>query len=387
MRILEDVSVYNEELKKIRRDLHQIPELAFEEYKTSEYIVNYLEKLGITYEKKVAKTGVIAFFEGKSNSNAIAFRADMDALSITEKNDITFKSKNGGKMHACGHDGHMAILLGLARYLSENIEKLKTNVVLIFQPAEEGPGGALPLINEGILEKYNIAEIYGLHIFPDLDEGKIGVREGVMMAQAGEFDIEIRGKSAHAAQPHKSIDSVLVMAELILGFQSIVSRNISPTEASVLTVGKVFAGDRRNIIANSAILEGIIRSFRTSTYNKIKGRIKDYIQGLEHIHSCSIALIFRDGYPSVMNDKRLTKDFIVGLCQDEVQIIEPLMLAEDFSYYQKKIPGLFFFLGARNTKDDFIYPLHNDRFNFDEDILNYGLSIYVRILKGKKIII
>ena len=387
MKILEDVSVYNEELKKIRRDLHQIPELAFEEYKTSEYIVNYLEKLGITYEKKVAKTGVIAFFEGKSNSNAIAFRADMDALSITEKNDITFKSKNGGKMHACGHDGHMAILLGLARYLSENIEKLKTNVVLIFQPAEEGPGGALPLINEGILEKYNIAEIYGLHIFPDLDEGKIGVREGVMMAQAGEFDIEIRGKSAHAAQPHKSIDSVLVMAELILGFQSIVSRNISPTEASVLTVGKVFAGDRRNIIANSAILEGIIRSFRTSTYNKIKGRIKDYIQGLEHIHSCSIALIFRDGYPSVMNDKRLTKDFIVGLCQDEVQIIEPLMLAEDFSYYQKKIPGLFFFLGARNTKDDFIYPLHNDRFNFDEDILNYGLSIYVRILKGKKIII
>lgn len=387
MRILEDVSVYSEELKKIRRDLHQIPELAFEEYKTSEYIVNYLEKLGITYEKKVAKTGVIAFFEGKSNSNAIAFRADMDALSITEKNDITFKSKNEGKMHACGHDGHMAILLGLARYLSENIEKLKTNVVLIFQPAEEGPGGALPLINEGILEKYNIAEIYGLHIFPDLDEGKIGVREGVMMAQAGEFDIEIRGKSAHAAQPHKSIDSVLVMAELILGFQSIVSRNISPTEASVLTVGKVFAGDRRNIIANSAILEGIIRSFRTSTYNKIKGRIKDYIQGLEHIHSCSIALIFRDGYPSVMNDKRLTKDFIVGLCQDEVQIIEPLMLAEDFSYYQKKIPGLFFFLGARNTKDDFIYPLHNDRFNFDEDILNYGLSIYVRILKGKKIII
>ncbi|MGV8145946.1 MAG: M20 metallopeptidase family protein [Alkaliphilus sp.] len=384
MKILKIVSTYEEELRKIRRDLHQIPELAFEEYKTAEYIENYLADLGIDYENEVAKTGIVAFIGGKSNKNTIAFRADMDALSIVEKNDVDFKSTNEGKMHACGHDGHMAILLGLAKYLVENRDKYNVSVLLIFQPAEEGPGGALPLINEGVLEKYNVREIYGLHILPDIEEGKIGIREGEIMAQTGEFDIEIKGKSAHAAQPHKSVDSIVVMSELILGFQSIVSRNIDPIEASVLTVGKVVAGDRRNIIASTAVLEGTLRSFKTSIYNKIKDRMRDYIEGLELIHSCSIKLIFRDMYPPVTNDKQLTKNLIGYLSEEEIHIIDPLMLAEDFSYYQKKVPGVFFFLGARNIKEKFIYPLHNDRFNFDDKILVDGLNVYARILKEKK---
>ncbi len=386
MKILESVLIYKEEIKKIRRDLHRVPELSFEEYETAEYIENYLAELGIRYEKKIAKTGVVAFFEGKSNENTIAFRADMDALSIEEKNDIYFKSTKKGKMHACGHDGHMAILLCLAKYLSKIKEKLNSNVLLIFQPAEEGPGGALPIINEGVLEKYNVREIYGLHILPDIEEGVIGIREGEVMAQTGEFDIEIKGKSAHAAQPHKSIDSMVVMSELILGFQSIVSRNIDPIEAAVLTVGKVVAGDRRNIIANTAVLEGTLRSFKTSVYSRIKERMRDYTEGLEHIHSCKIELVFRDMYPPVINDKRLTQDLIKNLHESEIQIIEPLMLAEDFSYYQRVVPGVFFFLGANNSKKNFLYPLHSDRFNFDEKILINGLNVYTKILKAKKII-
>lgn len=386
MKILESISTYKEEIKKIRRDLHQIPELSFEEYETAEYIENYLAELGIRHEKKIAKTGVVAFFEGKSNENTIAFRADMDALSIEEKNDIYFKSTKEGKMHACGHDGHMAILLCLAKYLAKNKEKLNSNVLLIFQPAEEGPGGALPIIDEGVLEKYKVREIYGLHILPDIEEGVIGIREGEVMAQTGEFDIEIKGKSAHAAQPHKSIDSMVVMSELILGFQSIVSRNIDPIEAAVLTVGKVVAGDRRNIIANTAVLEGTLRSFKTNVYSRIKERMRDYTEGLEHIHSCNIELVFRDMYPPVINDKRLTQHLIENLHESEIQIIEPLMLAEDFSYYQRVVPGVFFFLGANNSKKNFLYPLHSDRFNFDEKILIDGLNVYAKILKAKKII-
>lgn len=386
MKILESISTYKEEIKKIRRDLHRIPELSFEEYETAEYIENYLTELGIRHEKKIAKTGVVAFFEGKSNEDTIAFRADMDALSIEEKNDIYFKSTKEGKMHACGHDGHMAILLCLAKYLAKNKEKLNSNVLLIFQPAEEGPGGALPIIDEGVLEKYKVREIYGLHILPDIEEGVIGIREGEVMAQTGEFDIEIKGKSAHAAQPDKSIDSMVVMSELILGFQSIVSRNIDPIEAAVLTVGKVVAGDRRNIIANTAVLEGTLRSFKTNVYSRIKERMRDYTEGLEHIHSCNIELVFRDMYPPVINDKRLTQHLIENLHESEIQIIEPLMLAEDFSYYQRVVPGVFFFLGANNSKKNFLYPLHSDRFNFDEKILIDGLNVYAKILKAKKII-
>ncbi|WP_330387907.1 M20 metallopeptidase family protein [Natronincola peptidivorans] len=372
-----------EELKAIRRDLHQIPELALEEYKTSKYIQSYLDKLDIQYESGVLGTGVIAYFKGHNAKKTYCFRADMDALGMQEDNQLDYKSTHSCKMHGCGHDGHMAILLGLANYLAKNRNKLKENIVLLFQPAEEGPGGASFIMQEGILKKYNVEEIYGLHLFPGIEEGKIGVRPGAMMSQNGEFDIHIEGKSAHGAMPHIGVDSVLIASELILGMQSIISRSINPIKPGVLTIGRLEVGEKRNIIARKGILEGTIRTFSQETYDIIKKRMTDFKKGLEVNYQCKIEILFRDMYPAVYNDEKLTEIFIAAQEKDTIDTVDPIMLAEDFAFYQKEIPGVFFFLGCKNEDKGFIYPLHNERFNFDEKILTYGLQVYLNLLEHR----
>ncbi|SCY96730.1 M20 metallopeptidase family protein [Alkaliphilus peptidifermentans] len=377
----KDIQLLQDEIRIIRRELHQIPELAFEEYKTAEYIKGYLNKLKLTYHDKIAGTGIIVLIQGTEGKKTIGFRADMDALTVEEENEVDYKSIHKGKMHACGHDGHQAILLGLAKYLVMNKEKLRDNVVLIFQPAEEGPGGALPIVSQGYLKKYSIDEIYGLHLFPEIPEGKMGVRQGPMMSQTGEFDITIHGKGGHGAMPHNTIDSVVVSAQLITGLQAIASRSINPIEPVVLTIGKVVAGEIRNVIASEARLEGTIRSFKQEVHDTVKERITDYVKGLENIHNCKITLEFRDMYPAVTNDSFLTSEFIQSQESSVIQIIDPIMLAEDFSYYQKEIPGVFFFLGSGS--DHYYYPLHNSRFNYNEKILGYGVQAYLNILKQR----
>ncbi|MBM7615916.1 M20 metallopeptidase family protein [Alkaliphilus hydrothermalis] len=383
MNLNGEIQELQEELKNLRRDLHQIPEVGFEEFKTAKYITSYLEKLGIPYEKDIIGTGIMAEIKGNEGKRRICFRADMDALSVEEKNDVDFKSQHQGRMHACGHDGHMTMVLGLGRYLSNNKSKLKDNVILLFQPAEEGPGGALPMVEAGYLKKYGVDEIYGLHLFPDLPEGKFGVRPGPMMSQTGEFDIYIKGKSGHGAMPHKGIDSVLVAAELITGMQSIVSRTIDPIRPAVLTIGRMEAGERRNVIAKEAVLEGTIRSFHQDVYDTIKSRMEDFAKAVEVMHHCQVEIVFRDMYPAVDNDKLLTEEFIKAQPEGTVEIIDPIMLAEDFSYFQKALPGVFFFLGSGNEEENHCYPLHNDRFNFNERVLGYGLQTYVNILKQR----
>ncbi|WP_026477067.1 M20 metallopeptidase family protein [Alkaliphilus transvaalensis] len=383
MNISSKIEAIQDSLKTVRRDLHQIPEVGFEEFKTSEYITTYLDGLGIQYEKNILGTGVIAHIQGSEGKKTLGFRADMDALSVEEKNDIDFKSLHGGCMHACGHDGHMTILLGLAKYLSEHRDELKDNVVLLFQPAEEGPGGALPMVEEGYLKKYKIDEIYGLHLFPDIEEGKFGVRPGPMMSQTGEFDIHIKGLSGHGAMPHKGIDSIVIASEMIIGMQSIVSRNINPIQPAVMTIGRVVAGERRNVIAKEAILEGTIRSFHQEVYDTIKARMVDFASGLEKMYHCQIEVVFRDMYPAVVNDDFLTNEFINSQHEGTIQMVDPIMLAEDFSYFQQVVPGVFFFLGCRNEEKNYCYPLHNDQFNFDEKVLGYGLQAYMNILKQR----
>jgi len=381
-----EIEALLDEVANIRRELHQIPEIAFEEVKTMAFIESYLSSLEVRFEKNIVGTGVIAYFTGKEGNNTIAFRADMDALSVDEKNDVGFKSTHPGVMHACGHDGHMSMLLGLAKYLSTRLEALKDNVVLIFQPAEEGPGGALPMIEEGYLKKYDVKEIYGIHLFPQIEEGKIGVRPGPMMSQTGEFDIIIRGKSGHGAMPHTGIDSVVIAAEMITGLQTIASRSINPIDPVVLTMGRLYGGERRNVIAKEVVLEGTIRSFKQEVFDSIKARINDYREGLEKIHKCSIEVIFRDMYPAVTNDEFLTAEFIKSNDADSIIILEPVMLAEDFSYFQKEVPGVFFFLGCRNDAENYCYPLHSDKFNFNERTLGYGIQAYVNILKQRGVI-
>jgi amidohydrolase len=368
------------EIIKIRRDLHRIPELGFEEYKTSSYILSFLDKLNADVIEKVAGTGAIAYYKGSEGRKTLAFRADMDGLPVIEKTDAQYSSLHEGKMHACGHDGHSAILLGLAKYLSMNKSTIKDNILLIFQPAEEGPGGAEVIIKEEILKKYNVDSIYGLHLYPDIPQGKIGIKAGPLMAQTGEFDIVVKGKSGHGAMPHNANDSVVIASELVGLIQQIVSRNLDPVEPAVITIGRIEGGERRNVIAGEVTMEGTMRAFNDSIYKKMKRKITIISKSLAMAHDCEIDIVFRDMYPFVDNDNKLVDEFIKAIGVDDIEIVKPQMTAEDFSYYQREVPGLFFFLGVRNEEKDFVYSLHNSKFNFDENVLLTGVQAYVSIL-------
>lgn len=375
-KILETIT---KEIIKVREYLHSIPETGFNEVKTSQFIKDELKKIGFEVNS-IAKTGVIGYRKGKTTKKAIAFRADMDALEVLEETGLSYASKEKGKMHACGHDGHMSILLGFAMYLSK-FKEIERDVVLIFQPAEEGPGGAKVILNEGLLEKYNIDCIFGLHILPDLEEGKIGVKSGSLMAATGEFDIIIKSKGGHGAMPHTAIDGIYVASQLINGYQSIVSRNIEPIEGAVVTIGKIEGGKARNIIADEIKMEGTIRAFDSEVYNIIKKRMKDINEGLEKMYSVDIDMRIRDMYPAVVNDEELYNILKEVLEEKEIIEMKPMMISEDFSFYQKEIPGLFFMLGSRNEKLGYTYPLHNAHFNFNEEILTKGVKVYIKISK------
>ena len=370
-------------LTKYRRDLHQIPELEFDLFLTHAYVKKELESYGYVTET-VAKTGIVAVKKGLSDE-AIAFRSDMDALPVTEKCDVDFKSKHEGKMHACGHDGHMTMLLGFAKYVS-TIETPKQTMVFIFQPAEEGPGGAKVIIEEGVFKKYNIKKILGLHLFPGVEEGKMAFANGPMTAQNGEFDITIKATSAHGAQPHLGVDAIIASSHLVQAYQSIVSRNINPLKPAVITIGTINGGEARNIIAGEVKVSGTIRVYDQAVYDLIKKRIKEINQGLEVMFNLEIECDIRDYYPAVINNSEFFELATSIYSEDEYEIIEPLMVAEDFAFYLKEVPGMFAFVGSKNIEKDFIYPLHNNKFNFDEKILEVGVNYYIRMSKALNII-
>ena len=372
------ISDLREKVIQHRVELHKIPELGFCEFKTSEYISSQLKQIG--YEvKQVAKTGLIAYKEGLEKES-IAFRSDIDGLNIQEDTNISYKSEIDGYMHACGHDGHMAILLGFAEYVY-HLSEIKKGILFIFQPAEEGPGGAELIIKENVLKDYNIKNIFGLHIYPEVEQGKVGVRAGAMTAHVGEFDIFIKAKSGHGAIPHKAKDGLLVAASLINSYQSIISRNINPIEASVLSIGTIKGGERRNIIAENVSLEGTIRTFNQEVYEKIKERMITINKGLMEMFEVKIDVVFRDMYPSIINDNDLYCVIKESPLKDELIEIEPMMISEDFSYYQLEVPGIFFMLGSRNEELGYTNPLHNARFNFDTEVLMNGIKMYDTICK------
>jgi amidohydrolase len=365
-----------EDVTQIRRRLHQIPEIAFDLYKTQAVLKEYLTEYGYTFEE-VASTGLVAVKKGKSDAS-IAFRADMDALNVLEQTNVDFKSTHEGKMHACGHDGHMTILLGFAKYLSQ-LKNLNKSVVLIFQPAEEGPGGSRLIVEEGILKKYKVEAVFGFHLFPALEEEKIGLVDGPMMAMAGEMDITIHGKSAHGAEPHKGTDAIVVASQLVQAYNTIVSRNLDPLESAVVTIGTIQGGEARNIIANTVNLTGTIRTFNPAIYARIKERMLQMNQGLETMYDLKIDMELRDLYPPVINHTGLYQLMDNLLSDNEKVMIKPMMLSEDFSYYQEAVPGIFMMLGSRNEEKGYIHPLHSCYFNFDEKILLKGIETYIRI--------
>lgn len=372
---MSNIRNIKENMKNNRKELHVLAEIGNKEYKTSNYIKDYLKNIGVEFEG-ILETAIVGIIKGKNPKKTIAFRSDMDALTMGDK-----------VMHLCGHDGHMSVLLGLITYLNEQRENLIDNIVFIFQPAEEGPGGAKPLIDAGIVEKYNIDEIYGLHIYPEIPEGYVGTRPNYFLAQVGELDIDIIAKSGHGAMPQNGIDGIVLASSFIESLQTIISRNISPLENAVLTIGKMEGGTRRNIIAENIRIEGTIRAFKPEVYETIKKRIRDLAKGYEVAYNCSINVEIRDDYPAVNNNEALYEEFVEAIGQEKVIKLEPIMISEDFSFYQKEIPGLFFMLGARNEEKGFVNGLHSINFNFDESILGNALDIYVKLLKYKKSLI
>ena len=369
-----------EELRQMRRDLHKIPELGLKEYKTSAYIREKLTSFGITELETWLETGVVAVIRGKGKKEAVAFRADMDALPVTEQTGCDFTSEHVGCMHACGHDGHVTVLLGFAKYLQEHKDELENDVVLIFQPAEEGPGGAQLLVDAGLFEKHPVRCIIGCHIFPQVPQGKVACRKGAMMARNGEVDVHIYGESAHGAQPQLGHDAVLAAGAVITGLHTILSRNVSPLDSGVLTFGAIHGGEACNIIAKEVKLEGTMRAFSDEAYETMTKRVQEVASGIAAGYGCKGEAVFRHMYRVVDNDPKLV-ELLQEVAGDAYEETPPYMLAEYFSLYLKKVPGMFFFLGSGNAEKGYTHSLHSAQFQFDEEILALGVETYAKLLK------
>ena len=380
----------NKEIQKIsndiytyRRDFHQNPELSFQEYRTAETISKYLDSFGITHKRNIGGTGIVGEIEFGAGPT-IALRADMDALPIQETGNLEYKSKNEGVMHACGHDGHMAILLGTANVLSKNKKIKKGKIRFIFQPAEEGGGGARYMIEDGCLE--GVDEIYGLHLWNYQPLGEIGVKEGPIMAAADMFDIIVKGKGGHGATPQGTIDAIVVASHLVTALQTIVSRDTNPLENTVVTIGEISGGENFNVIADQVKLSGTTRAYTEKNRIMIKNRMKDIIDGVSKAFGSEIVLNYKEGYPPTINHKLPTKNILDSASQvvgKGAGFPYLSMGGEDFSYYLQNIPGCFFFIGsAPDEKDTLSTPHHCSHFNIDERALLVGASVYINLIKN-----
>ncbi|MCP2618233.1 amidohydrolase, partial [Candidatus Aminicenantes bacterium AC-335-A11] len=346
-------------------------------------------KLGLEVKTGIAHTGVVGLLKGTQPGTTVALRADMDALPIQELNDIPYKSKRKGVMHACGHDVHMTVALGVAMVLSRMRDEIKGNIKFIFQPAEEGAppgeeGGASLMIKEGVLENPKVSAIFGLHVFPLLNVGTIGYRPEAFMAQSNRFEIEIIGKGAHGATPHLGIDAVVIASEVVLALQTIPSRQIDAREPVVLSVGIIEGGNRFNIIADKVRLVGTVRVFSKEMSREVKEKMEKIIKGITESYGASYKFQYVEGAPPVHNDPSLTRESIKVIEKiigsKNVILLKPQMVAEDFSYYGVKIPSFFYFLGVRNEKKGITHMLHTPYFNVDEECIPIGIRLMCNLL-------
>ena len=372
-----EMESYHEQLRMHRRALHRIPEIGEKEHKTQAYILEQLHLLSPDDLQVFADTGVRAVFYGNGEGRTVAFRADIDALPVKEETGCSYMSQHDGFMHACGHDGHMANLLVFAIWLNVHRKELVDNVVLLFQPAEETVGGAKRMIDEGALENPHVDVIFGMHMMPDIPKGKIASCAGPIMAQTCEMDFVIHGKSAHGATPHLGKDAIMAMAHLLTLFQTTVARSVDPCQQALITVGKVFAGKQRNILAAEAQMEGIVRTFSNQVYEGLEARICDDIKGVEAAFGVEIEFIKRVYYPCVENDPE-EFERIRTLLGDRFLQAKPRMTAEDFSYYQLSVPGVFVFCGCAD--DEHTAPLHASTFDFDEEAMLPGLALFASLV-------
>ncbi|MGK7907181.1 MAG: M20 family metallopeptidase [Synechococcus sp.] len=368
-----------------RRHLHQYPELGFEEHKTSDFIGNRLAEWGIEHETGIAETGIVAIVHGALAGPTIALRADMDALPITEDNEVGYRSRHEGQMHACGHDGHTAIALGTALLLHRHRSQLKGTVKILFQPAEERPGGAKPMIEAGVLRNPDVAAMVGLHLWNNLPLGTVGVKEGPSMANSDEFRIDIFGKGGHGAIPHQTVDAIAIGAQVVTALHTIVSRNVNPLESAVISIGKFHAGKAFNVIAPRAELWGTVRCFSKEMARFLPKRIEQVVEGVCQAHGATYALDYHPLYPAVNNDANmaeLVRQSAISVLGDAAKTVpEMTMGGEDMSYFLEEVPGCYFFLGSANSEAGLDYPHHHPRFDFDETALGIGVEIFLNAIE------
>lgn len=368
-------------VRKWRHHLHAHPELSFQEHETAAFVADRLSEMAIPFQAGVAGTGVIGMIEGRNPSKRVlALRADMDALPITEENDVAYKSTRPGVMHACGHDVHTASLLGAARILQSVKDGFEGSIKLIFQPGEERiPGGASLLIKEGVLENPAPASIIGQHVMPGLGVGKVGFREGLYMASADEIYLTIHGKGGHGAVPHQSVDVIAIMAQLITALQQVVSRSANPTIPSVLSFGKVEAKGATNVLPNSVYLEGTFRTMDEEWRARAHEKIRLITDGICAAYGARAELEIRKGYPFLLNDEPLTRKSksaaIAYLGEENVVDLDMWMAAEDFAYYSQTMPGCFYRLGTRNEEKGIVSGVHTPTFDIDEAALETGCGL------------
>ncbi len=377
-RIEQQCRLYHSEVVAVRRHIHANPELAYQEFKTADFIASKLDQYGIPYEKNIAKTGIVGFIEGKKKDKVIALRADMDALPIEELNQTPYKSKNKGVMHACGHDAHSAMLLLAAKILNDMRADLDGSVKLIFQPSEEMlPGGALAMIEAGVLDNPPVRHVIGQHVLPTLASGKVGYRSGMYMASSDEIYLTVKGKGGHGATPDLNIDPVLIASHIVVAMQQVVSRIAPPTIPTVVSFGRFIAEGQMNVIPDEVKLSGILRTFNEEWRTKARAKITNIAQDMAQSMGGSCEVNIVPGYPFVVNDITLTENLKLFskeyLGQRKVEDLDMRMTAEDFAYYAHKVPSSFFRIGTR-TRGKEITNLHTANFDIDEDALYRGMG-------------
>jgi len=380
--IRTEIETIKDTIISTRRDIHKHPELAFNELRTSKLVAERLMSMGIDVQMNVGKTGVVGTLKGENEGQTIALRADMDALPMQETSEVSYKSINEGIMHACGHDGHTAMLLGTAEALSKMSNKLNGTVKFFFQPAEEGQGGARYMIEEGVLNGVDAA--YGIHLWNYQEYGTIGVKPGPIMAAADIFEITINGKGGHGAAPQGTKDAVVIASHLIQTMQTIVSRNTNPIESTVVTIGQINGGYNFNIIADSVILKGTTRAYTEENRQLIKQRLKEIIEGTEKTFGVKIDLDYEDGYPPTINDSLAAENLLKAaekIVGDGAGYPYLSMGGEDFSYFLQKVPGCYFLVGsAPKGQEPLSVPHHCSHFDIDERALLIGSSVYLQLI-------
>lgn len=378
-RLSESARAWASELAEWRRHLHSNPELSFEEYKTTEFLAAKLTEWGIPFTRPTP-TGLVGVVEGAQPGRTIAVRADIDALPIQEENQFSFRSQCDGVMHACGHDGHTAILLGLARYLSQHRD-FAGRIKLLFQPAEEKPpGGAQAFVEAGVLD--DVSACIGLHLMSHLPTGMAGIGEGPMMANSDHFTARIQGRGGHGASPHETVDAVMVACNAVVNLQTVVARKVNPIRPAVISVGSVHSGTTFNVIADTAELKGTVRSFHADVRQQLHDEIKRTLESTCAMYGAAVEFDYGWGYPACVNHPEITalfRETAAGvLGEDNVIRPEPQMGGEDFAYYSEKVPASFLFLGCRNPEVGAEWAHHHPRFTVDEAALPLGMEILGR---------